>query len=282
MLVTLNEILPRAQKNGYAVGAFNVYNLETAKAVLAAAILEKSPIILATSEKAIAYAGLSNLAALILDMAERSPVPVALHLDHGRNPDIVKECLGQGYSSVMFDASHLKSQHEKINQTRRLADLAHQHDASLEGEYDSIGGQEDYIQGDLDHLSRPEVVAHFVQKTGLDALAVSIGNVHGQPVPGEKLHISLLRAIKEKVAAPLVLHGASSTPAEEIHLAIGAGITKINIDTELRQTFISELQSVLTNQPHIDDPRELLTQIQQALTHLVRTKIRLFGSSGRA
>lgn len=280
MLVTLNEVLNDAQENGYAVGAFNVYNLESAQAVIQGALDTNAPVILNTSPKAIDYAGLTNIAALLLDIAERAPIPVVVHLDHGKDLNLLKNCITNGYSSVMFDASGLP-EGERIPQTVTAVNFAHQHRASIEGEQDSIGGKEDYVQGDNNNFTDPDQAAKFVDATDLDAFAVSIGNIHGPALPEETLDIDLLKKIRAKVEIPLVLHGASNTPPTLIKEAITAGICKINIDTELRQHFISQIHHTLVHNRDILDPRDLLTPARDAMTKVVKAKIQLFGSQGR-
>ncbi len=280
MLVTLNEVLSDAQEHGYAVGAFNVYNLESAQAVVQGANDTNSPVIINTSPKAIDYAGLTNLAALLLDMAERAPIPVVVHLDHGKDLNLVKNCVTNGYSSVMFDASGLP-EGERIPQTITAANFAHQHRATIEGEQDSIGGKEDYIKGDDKHFTNPDKAAVFVNQTDIDAFAVSIGNIHGPAMPDETLDIDLLKKIRAKVEVPLVLHGASNTPPNLIKEAIAAGICKINIDTELRQHFLSQINHTLVHNRDLLDPRDLLTPARDAMVSVVKAKIQLFGSQGR-
>ncbi|MDO8513286.1 MAG: class II fructose-bisphosphate aldolase [bacterium] len=279
MLVTINEVLKPAHKAGYAVGAFNVYNLETAQAVIAAAELENSPVIMAVSEKAIEYAGFDNLTALLIEMAERSKVPVVVHLDHGTNLHTVKKCITCGFSSVMFDASTLP-ENERIRTTKEIAKFTHKHDIMIEGERDGLAGQEDDIEGE-GRYTNPETAAVFVEETNIDAFAVSIGNAHGIPTPDEKLDFPRLEQIAKNVAVPLVLHGASGTPPSQIKQAISLGISKINIDTDLRLSFMATVHDVLINNPELKDPRKMLTEVKKAMTEVVKTKIRLFGSNGR-
>jgi len=280
MLVTLNEVLLEAQDQGYAVGAFNVYNLESAQAVIFGAIATNAPVIINTSPKAIDYAGLMNLAALLLDMAERAPIPVVVHLDHGKDLQLLKECVTNGYSSVMFDASGLPES-EKIPQTLTAANFVHQHNITIEGEHDSIGGNEDYLKGEDKHFTDPDKAAVFVDRTDLDAFAVSIGNIHGPALPDETLDIDLLKKIRAKVEVPLVLHGASNTPPKLIKEAIAAGICKINIDTELRQHFLAQIHHTLVHNRDLLDPRDLLFPAREAMVHVVKAKIQLFGCQGR-
>jgi fructose-bisphosphate aldolase class II len=281
MLVTLNEVLLPAQKHKYAIGAFNVYNLETAQAVVKAAENEKSPVIINTSEKAIEYAGLENLAGLLVEMAERASVPVVVHLDHGSDLKIVKQCITAGYSSVMLDASAYK-ENEKIPLTKELVKTAHKNGVSVEGERDGLAGKEDNVEGKEGLYTNPDTAAIFVQETDIDAFAVSIGNAHGKPLPDEELNFKLLEEIRNKVDIPLVLHGASGTPMDQIETAIHHGVCKINIDTDLRLAFMASVNETLGKQPDLEDPRKLLIEARKAVMQVVEIKIRLFGSSGRA
>ncbi len=281
MLVSLNEVLIPARKKKYAVGAFNVYNLETAQSVIAAAEQEKSPVIMQLSEKALEYAGIENIISLLTEMAERAKVPVVTHLDHGRNLNTLKKCIALGLSSVMFDCSKLP-ENEKIKTTKEIAIFARKQGVSIEGERDGLAGREEDIKNDKSRYTKPLVAATFVDETKIDAFAVSIGNAHGVPVEGEELDIKLLKQIYSYVDVPLVLHGASGTPARQIQDCIENGITKINIDTDLRLTFMATVHDVLIRQPDLREPRTLLEEVKKAMTEMVVAKIRLFGSNGRA
>lgn len=280
MLVSLNEVLIPAHKGGYAVGAFNVYNLETAQAVVEAAELEKSPAIMQVSEKAIEYAGFENLTALLTEMAERSSVPIVVHLDHGTNLHTIKKCITSGFSSVMFDSSVIP-ENERIRTTKEICKFARKHNISIEGERDGLAGKEDDIEGD-GRYTNPHTASVFVQETDIDAFAVSIGNAHGIPTPDEKLDFQRLKEIAREVEIPLVLHGASGTPPMQIKQAVALGISKINIDTDLRLCYMATTHAVLMKDPHLKDPRKMLTEVKKAMRELVVTKIRLFGSNGRA
>lgn len=280
MLVTLNEVLIPAHKEHYAVGAFNVYDLVTAQAVITAAEKEKSPAILQVSEKAIEFAGFYNLTTLLIEMAERAKVPLVIHLDHGTNLKTIRQCIAGGFSSVMIDASKLP-ENEKIRTTKEMAKLAHKHGITIEGERDGLAGVEDDIKGD-GRYTKPETAAIFVQEADIDAFAVSIGNAHGVPTPDEKLNFDVLKKVADKVDVPLVLHGASGTPADQIHKAIELGISKINIDTDLRLSYMATVAHVMINEPDLKDPRKLLTEVGRAMSEVVSTKINLFGSNGRA
>ncbi len=281
MLVTLNEVLIPAHKNGYAVGAFNVYNLETAQSVIAAAEIEKSPVIMQVSEKAIEYAGFDNLTALLVEMAERAKVPVVVHLDHGSNLNTIKKCIAGGFSSVMIDATTLP-ENEKMRVTKEMARIAHKHNITIEGERDSLAGKEEDIDNLTGKYTNPDTAEIFVHETGIDAFAVSIGNAHGIPVPDEKLEFHILKECSEKIDVPLVLHGASGTPPEQIKEAISLGISKINIDTDLRLSYMSTTAHYFLNDPNMKDPRKMLNEVKKAMTEVVVIKMRMFGSSGRA
>lgn len=281
MLVTLNEVLIPAHKNGYAVGAFNVYNLETAQSAIAAAEAEKSPLIMQVSEKALNYAGFENLTALLVEMAERAKVPVVVHLDHGSNLNTIKKCITSGFSSVMLDATTLP-ENEKMKVMKEMAILAHKHNITIEGERDSLAGKEEDIDNETGKYTNPDTAAVFVNETDIDAFAVSIGNAHGIPVPDEKLEFDILGQCSEKVDVPLVLHGASGTPPDQIKKAISLGISKINIDTDLRLSFMAAVHQCVLEDANQKDPRKMLTEVKKAMTEVIITKMRLFGSSGRA
>jgi fructose-bisphosphate aldolase class II len=305
MLVTNKELLQRAKREAYAVGAFNIQNLESLLAVVEAAEEERSPVIVAVTPGAIKYAGLNYLAGLVKTAAEASPVPMSLHLDHGEDVETVKKCLEAGFTSVMIDGSHLKFE-ENIALTRRVVDIAHPKGVSVEGELGRLAGIEEKTVEEREAvLTDPKEAEEFVKRTGVDALAVSIGTSHGAyKFKGEpKLDFERLRLIRERVNVPLVLHGASSVPQwiiekatkygaelagakgipeDHIKKAIAMGITKINIDTDLRLAFTATVRELLANSPKEFDPRKILGPAKEAMKEVVKAKIRLFGSSGKA
>jgi fructose-bisphosphate aldolase class II len=279
MLTSLAEILPRARKNGYAVGAFNVSNLEFAQAVILAASEMKSPVIVQTSEKAIDYAGLSPLSALIIELAQKVKVPVVLHLDHGRNFKIAKQCLEVGYTSVMVDASRLPFR-DNVFVMRKTVAEARKHKASVEGELGPIAGVEDYVEQGEAYKTDPEHARIFVEQTDVDALAVSVGLAHGLELKNEKLDLALLKKIGATVSVPLVLHGASRGVSDrEIKRAIVYGVAKINIDTDLRVAWSSAVRRFLSVDKTVYDPRTILSIGTEAVRRAVVQKIKLFGSS---
>lgn len=275
MLVNPKQIILDAQKGHYAIGAFNTSDLEITKAIILAAEKLKSPVIIQTSEKAIAYAGLEEVASLIIAAAKKAKVPVALHLDHGSNLEILNKCLNVGYTSVMLDGSKLPYS-ENVIYTARAVVAAHRNKATCEGELGSIGGH-----GKSGKFTDPNEVPEFIKKTGVDFLAVSFGSEHGIGAD-ERLDIDLLEKIHSKTKTPLVLHGASGVPSHYIRLAVKNGICKINIDTDIRHTFsraIYELKSKLSDPA---DPRDIMGKVMVEIQKLIEGKIKLFGSEGKA
>lgn len=281
--VTLREVLQNAQQEGYAVGAFNANNMEIVKAIMEAAVEERSPVILQASQGALRYAGLNYITAMVRAAAEEADVPVVLHLDHGTSFEQTMLCLRYGFSSVMFDGSRYPLE-ENIARTAKVAEVAHAMGATVEGELGKIGGTEDDISVDEREafFTDPAEAEQFVRETGIDALAVAIGTAHG-PYKGEPvLDFERLAAIKKVVPVPLVLHGASGVPAESIRKAIELGVCKINIDTELRQAFVRGVQRVIREHPDEIDPRKILGPAKEAMKAVVKEKMRLFGCAGRA
>ncbi|MEM2642958.1 MAG: class II fructose-1,6-bisphosphate aldolase [Candidatus Bathyarchaeia archaeon] len=305
MLVTNKELLLKAQKEAYAIGAFNIQNLESLLAVVEAAAEEKSPVIVAVTPSAIKYGGLNYLARLVKTAAETTPVPMSLHLDHGEDLETVKKCLEAGFTSVMIDGSNLPFE-ENVALTKRVVDVAHQKGVSVEGELGRLAGvEEKTVEKREAVLTDPKEAEEFVKRTGVDALAVSIGTSHGAyKFKGEpQLDFERLKQIRERVKVPLVLHGASSVPQwiiekatkygaelsgakgipeEHIRKAISLGITKINIDTDLRLAFTATVREVLANSPKEFDPRKILGPAKEVMKEVVKAKMRLFGSSGKA
>jgi fructose-bisphosphate aldolase class II len=294
-----------ARKNGYAVGAFNVQNLESMQAVAEAAVEEKSPAILQITPSVIKYAGLPYISGLVKTAAQLSPVPLAMHLDHGEDFDTAAKCVEAGFTSVMIDGSFLKFE-ENVAMTKRVVTIAHPKGVSVEAELGKLAGVEERSVEEKEAiLTDPRTAVEFVEKTGVDTLAVAIGTSHGayKFKSESKLDIERLRTISQKIGIPLVLHGASSVPQwlvkkatkygaslggakgipeEELKKAIGFGIAKINIDTDLRLAFTATVREVLANSPKEFDPRKILGPAKEAMKEVAKSKMRLFGSSGRA
>jgi fructose-bisphosphate aldolase class II len=305
MLVTNRDLLNSARQKAYAVGAFNINNLESLLAVAEAAVEEKSPVIIAVTPSAIKYAGLTYLAKIAKTAAESASVPMALHLDHGENFETASKCIEAGFTSVMIDGSFLKFG-ENVALTKRVVDFAHSKGVSVEAELGRLAGvEESTVEEKEAVLTDPNAAKEFVETTGVDALAVAIGTSHGayKFKAEPKLDFERLKLIKEKIDVPLVLHGASSVPQwiiekavkygaeltgakgipeEHIKKAISLGIAKINIDTDLRLAFTATIREFLANSPKEFDPRKILGSAKEAMKEVVKGKMHLFGSSGKA
>ena len=240
-LVTFNEILPQARAENRAIGAFNIANFETAKAVIIAAEKEEQPVILQVYHRLMNDPHISALAAMMRNMAENSSVPVVVHLDHGASFEQVKLAIECGFSSVMFDGSQLPFE-DNIVQTANSAEYAHKHGVSIEGEIGHVpfGSSEGPIP-----LSTPEEALEFAEKTGVDALAVSIGTSHGYYREEPEIDVELGKTISEKINIPLVLHGGSGTPLEKVKAVIKTGFAKVNVATEFQHAFQLKLESEL-------------------------------------
>jgi fructose-bisphosphate aldolase class II len=305
MLVTNKEILSAAMAKGYAVGAFNINNLETLLAIVEAATEEKSPLIVAATPSAIKYAGLKYLVTMVKTAEKMTPVPMTLHLDHGTDVETVSKCIDAGFTSVMIDGSHLNFE-ENISLTKRVADLAHPKGVSVEGELGRLAGvEESTVEEKEAILTDPNAAQEFIERTDVDALAVAIGTSHGayKFKAEPKLDFERLKTIKKRVKIPLVLHGASGVPSwivekatkygaelggakgipdEHIKKAISLGITKINIDTDLRLAFTGAIRESLAISPKEFDPRKILGPAKETMKEVAKSKMRLFGSSFKA
>ncbi len=283
MLVTGKEILDHAHKNGYAVGAFNVVNMEMLQAVLAAAEEENAPVFVQTTEGALSYAGVEMLSAMVHCAANSVKVPVAFHLDHGGSFDVAVKCIRNGWSSVMIDGSHHPLE-GNIDVTRRVVDVAHASGVSVEAELGRLGGVEDNIKVDEKDAmyTDPVEAKQFVAETGVDYLAIAIGTAHGKYKGIPKLDFDRLDTIKKDLNIPIVLHGASGVDNESIKKAVSLGVNKINIDTELRCAYTDTVREVLAAQPELFDLRKYIGPGRDAVKAKAAEKIRLFGGSGRA
>ncbi|MEW6276681.1 MAG: class II fructose-1,6-bisphosphate aldolase [Bacillota bacterium] len=281
--VAASVLLRAAQNGGYAVGAFNFSNLEIVQAIVRAAEAEKAPVILQATQGAIRYAGLAYLVALARAAAKEASVPLALHLDHGTDANLVEECVRAGFSSVMIDGSRLPLE-ENIALTRQVVAASRRSGVSVEAELGRISGTEDELSvAEREALfTDPQEARFFVEQTGVDALAVAVGTAHGRYRGEPKLDFERLARISALVPIPLVLHGSSGVPDEAVREAIARGVRKINIDTDIRQTFIGTIRQVLAEKPDEIDPRKILSPAREAAAEVVRHKIRLFGSAGKA
>lgn len=288
MLVDMKQLLKNAQSEGYALGAFNVQNLETTLATIRGAALANSPIILQISESTIRYGGLKTMTAIaeIVAREEAGDIPVALHLDHGKSFRTVAACIQAGFSSIMIDASELPI-NENIILTKQAVDYAHRKDVMAQGELGVVKGLEEATQDEREkQMTDPKEAKHFVEQTGVDTLAVAIGNVHGivkmkKGNPG--LSISHLKKLKKMIPnTPFVLHGASGLGDAQLKEAISNGITIVNFNTALKVHFTQQLRATLQGNPDLFDLREYLRPSMDALTDMVKGLLDVLGSSKKA
>lgn len=284
MFRTNVELMMKAREGGYAIGAFNSNNLEITKSIFKAAKEEQSPIILAVSPSAAKYAGIENLVAMARIHSEETGVPVSVHLDHGTEFEHCVQSIRAGFSSIMFDGSKYPLE-ENIALTKKAVELGHAVGVSVEGELGRLVGTEDDISVSEREASmtNPDQALEFVERTGVDALAVSIGNAHGWYKGKPALDFKRLEAIANKVGdrVLIVLHGASGIPDEDIRTAVSLGITKINIDTETRDAFKRGVAQFMQENPDVIDPRKIMKPAMDEMYKIVSGKIKLFGSSGK-
>ena len=285
-LVTTFEMLKKAQEGGYAIGAFNANNMEIVQAIVAAAEERRSPVILQASQGAIKYAGLGMIVAMVREAAA-SAVPVALHLDHGTDLDQNIRCLRAGFTSLMYDGSKLPFE-ENVANTKVIVGMAHACGLAVEAEIGQIGKLDDSDEPGValdkirEMMADPDEAADFIRQTGADFLAAAVGTIHGCREPIAKLDVERITRIRELTDCPLVLHGASGCTDEEITKGINAGVCKINIDTRIRNAFVTRMREVLADNPNEIDPRKILGPCRDAAKEVVLDRIRAFGCSGQA
>lgn len=283
-LVSMKEMLEKGKENGYAVGQFNLNNLEYAQAILQAAEEEKSPVILGVSEGAARYMGGFNVVvAMVKSLMDsyKTTVPVAIHLDHGSSFAKCAEAIHAGFTSVMIDASHDPLE-ENIEVTKKVVELAHLHGVSVEAELGTVGGQEDDVIADGVIYADPQECKQLVDATGIDCLAPALGSVHG-PYKGEpNLGFKEMEEILDLVKIPLVLHGGTGIPTKDIQRAISLGTAKINVNTENQIAQAKKVREVLNESPDLYDPRKYLGPGREAIKETVISKMREFGSSQKA
>jgi len=281
VLIPTIPLLQTAREGGYAVGAFNAYNLEGVRAVVAAAEAERSPVIVQVHPRVLSAGGRA-LAALCLAAAREASVPMAVHLDHSKSADEIRTALAAGFTSVMADGSHLPYP-ENLTFSREMAALAHAQERGIEAELGKLTGTEDglTIPEYEAKLTDPEQAAEFVARTGVDALAVCIGNVHGH-YPGEpRLDFDRLSALQRNVSVPLVLHGASGLPDRLVRRAVEFGVCKINVNTQVREAYLGTLKDRLRSDK-FPDLLALMADAVSAMQSVIQGKIRLFGSTAKA
>jgi fructose-bisphosphate aldolase class II len=310
-LVNTRKMFEMAYKNGYAIGAFNVNNMEITQGIIDAVAEEKAPLILQVSRGARAYAKISYLKAIINVVVEENPdIPIAINLDHGDTFETCKQFVDDGFTSVMIDASS-KPFEENIAETRKVVEYAHARDVVVEAELGQLGGIEEDVVGVSDddiskHLADPNQVEEFVQKSGVDSLAVAIGTSHGayKFKKEPKLAFDVIQEISEKLPGfPLVMHGSSSVlkefvdlinkyggdmpnamgvPEESVSKAAKMAVCKVNIDTDLRLALTAKIRQVYAEKPGEFDPRKYLGPGREAIKDMVKHKLHVVGCAGKA
>ena len=308
-LVTTKEMFEKSMKEGFAIGAFNVNNMEIVQAIMDAAAEEKSPVIMQASSSAIKYARINYLMKMVKAAEEEHPeVPFAIHLDHGPDFETCKMCIDSGFTSVMFDGSKYDFE-ENVRLTKEVVDYAHSKGVVVEAELGKLAGIEDDVNVAADDAmyTDPAQAEEFVRRTGCDSLAIAIGTSHGAyKFKGEaKLRFDILKKIKERIPnTPIVLHGASTVipelveqcnkygadipgakgvPDEILHTASISGVSKINVDTDLRLAMTAAIRKVFSEEPSAFDPRKYLSPARDLIKETVQHKIRdVFGSSNKA
>ena len=281
-LVTTKQMLLDAQKGNYAVGAFNVENMEMVMAVMEAAEELKSPVIMQTTPSTVKYAGLDFFLANVKAAAERASVPVAMHLDNGSSFELAMQAYRTGYTSIMIDGSH-GSFEENIAVSKAVADACTPSGIPVEAELGKVGGKEDDLDGGDDNpYTDPDQAVEFVKRTGITSLAVAIGTAHGVYKGEPKLDLDRLSEIREVVDIPLVLHGTSGVPDETVTECVNRGICKVNYATDLRIAFTKGVSEVFSENPDVIDPKKYNACGKERVKEYVMSKMKVCKSVGKA
>lgn len=277
MYTTLREVLEEADQLRMAIGAFNTHNLEMVSAIIRAASNQKTPVIVQTSEGTATYVGMRTLVAVVTSLAKEYGVDAVLHLDHAKDWNTIREAVDSGYSSVMYDGSALPLK-ENILGTKRVVAYAHAAGASVEAELGTVGGTEDgiVVHADQVRLTDPEDAAEFIEKTGIDALAVAIGTNHGQYKSKTHIDFDVLESIYGAVSKPLVIHGGTGVSDEDVHKVIDRGIRKFNVGTELLVRWNTASRELYSSNKENTSNRNNVVPALDAITQIVEHKISLF------
>lgn len=278
MYTTSKEMIQKARAGGYAVPAFNAENLEMVQAIVAAAAQLRSPVMIQTTPTTVKYLTLRQAVAMVRAEAEAADIPVALHLDHCESFEGVRDAVQEGYTSVMIDGSKLPYE-ENIELTRKVVEMAAARGVTVEAELGTVGGKEDSHSAQIAYTDPAEAVDFFT-RTGVDIFAVAIGTAHGFYKGEPKLNFELLATLRDKIDAPLVLHGGSGIPDEMIRRTIALGINKVNFATELRAAATVAVRKALED-ASIIDPKKYMGPAREAVIELCRHKIKLCGSDGK-
>ena len=281
MLVNMNEVLYPAKQKKYAVGLFNAVNLEMARGIIAAAEEAGSPVIMGSAEVLFPYGPLEELSYYLLPMAKKADVPVVIHLDHGLKKETCQKALELGFSSIMYDCS-TDSYEENVRKMKEMAEIAHSYGATIEGELGHVGNNEDGedMQNPSRYFTDPKLAKDFVEKTGVDALAIAVGNAHGAYKLPPKLDFSRIQAIASAVDVPLVLHGGSGLTDDDFRKAVSLGISKVNIFTDIN---VAAARAAAKASSEADKGiTEMIPFVVDAVKQETMKKMTLFGCNGKA
>ena len=279
-LTTTVSMLRKAQEQGFAVGAFNVENMEMAQAIISAAAELRAPVILQTTPSTVRYAGTGMYAAMVAALAQEASVPVAMHLDHGDSFALCAQALRSGYTSVMIDGSKLPLE-ENIALTYKVSEMCAAVDVPVEGEIGRVGGKEDDLESDGGYTI-PEEAVRFEKESGLFSMAVGVGTAHGFYKEKPQLNKELITTLRGMLQAPMVLHGASGLSDEDVKDCIRRGICKVNFATELRAAYTEGVKAVLAENPKTFDPKAYGKEARQRVKALVMERMLVCGCDGKA
>ena len=280
-LVTSKQMLLDAQKGGYAVGAFNVENMEMVKAVIAAAKELQAPVMLQTTPSTVKYGSLKTYQALVAAEAEKAGIPVCLHLDHGSSFELAVRAIQAGYTSVMIDGSH-EDFEQNVALTKKVTEVAKACGVTVEAELGKVGGKEDDLEAEGDTNTDPAEAREFVERTGVDSLAIAIGTAHGFYADTPVLDKERVSEVKSLVSIPLVLHGASGLRDEDIRECVQRGMCKVNFATELRVAYTDAGKKLIAENPDMFDPKKLGGVGMEAVKELVKNRILVCGCDHKA
>ena len=280
-LVTSEEMLLKAQKGGYAVGAFNAENMEMVKAIIQAAEELKAPVMIQTTPSTVKYGTLETYQAIVAAEAAKASVPVCLHLDHGSSFELAMQALNAGYTSVMIDGSKLDFE-ENIAVSKKVADVAAAIGVPCEAELGKVGGKEDDLEAEADTNTDPAQAKEFAERTGVTSLAVAIGTAHGFYVGTPVLDKERLSEIRKVVDIPLVLHGASGLTDEDVSDCVKRGICKVNFATELRAAYSKAVKETFAENPDVFAPKVYGKAGIEAVKELVKGRMKVCGCDGKA
>ena len=280
-LVTSEKMLTDAREGGYAVGAFNVENMEMVKAVIAAAEEVKAPVMLQTTPSTVKYGTLETYFAMVSAEAKKASVPVCLHLDHGSSFELAVQAIKAGYTSVMIDGSHEDFEHN-VELTKKVVDVAKACGIPVEAELGKVGGKEDDLEAEEDGNTEPLEAKEFVDRTGVSSLAIAIGTAHGFYAGTPVLDKERVSEVKELVSVPLVLHGASGLSDEDVKECVRRGMCKVNFATELRVAYTEAGKKLLQEKPETFDPKKLGIAGMEAVKELVKERMCVCGCNGKA